>query len=432
MIWNEAKECMSRDELMTIQGKRLVRLVKRVYHSVEYYRRKMQQEGIEPGDIRGIEDLEKLPFTTREDLIQNCPFDFLAVPQSEIIRYHSSNATTGTEIMTGCTRNDIELWTECVARCIYMAGLGKNDTLQIAYNYEFLSGGLEAYCGAQKVGTAVIPSIMCGMDKMIRMMKEMHVTGIMCMPSYLWRIGQVIEGMGEYGRLELKTAMCSAEPWSERMRQDIENMLNIKTHDIYGFSELAGLGVACECEYHEGLHVQEDFFITEILDKDTGIAVKDGEKGELVYTTLCREGTPLLRYKTGDLTTITRERCRCGRTNARIGRLESRTDDIIIIRGVSVFRLQIENMFAELEDIHAKYLMRIYKEANLDMVDVTIELDKTQGIFLTEMEKLVKIRVEKAVKSTIGIMPKVHIADMGELQRASGKNSMIIDDRRRK
>lgn len=278
MIWNEAKECMSRDELMTLQGKRLIKLVKRVYSSVEYYRKKMQQEGIEPGDIHGIEDLDRLPFTTKEDLKKAYPFGFLSVPQSEIIRYHSSSGTTGMETITGYTRNDIEVWAECVARCIYMAGLDRNDTIQIAYNYGIFTDGLGVHFGAEKVGAAVVPSSMGNTGKLIKMMKDLNVTGIMCAPSYLLHIGQVIENMDEVKNLKLRTAICGSEPWSDKMRTDIERMLNIKTYDIYGLSELAGPGVACDCEYHKGLHVQEDFFVPELLQQDTNAAVKDGEE----------------------------------------------------------------------------------------------------------------------------------------------------------
>lgn len=429
MIWNEAKECMSRDELMTLQGKRLIKLVKRVYSSVEYYRKKMQQEGIEPGDIHGIEDLDRLPFTTKEDLKKAYPFGFLSVPQSEIIRYHSSSGTTGMETITGYTRNDIEVWAECVARCIYMAGLDRNDTIQIAYNYGIFTDGLGVHFGAEKVGAAVVPSSMGNTGKLIKMMKDLNVTGIMCAPSYLLHIGQVIENMDEVKNLKLRTAICGSEPWSDKMRTDIERMLNIKTYDIYGLSELAGPGVACDCEYHKGLHVQEDFFVPELLQQDTNAAVKDGEEGELVFTTLHKEGMPLLRYRTGDFTTITHERCRCGRTSARIGRFSNRADDMIIIRGVNVFRLQIENMFARLDDIHARYLMRIYRESNLDMVDVMIEPNELRGAFLTEGEEIVKLRVAKAVRSTIGIMPKVRLVEPGAIQHTTGRISTVIDDR---
>ncbi len=429
MIWNEARECMSRDELMTLQGKRLVKMVRKVYHSVAYYRTKMQQEGIEPGDIRRIEDLDKLPFTTKEDLIQNNPLDFMAVPQSEIIRYHSSNATTGAEIIVGCTRNDIDIWAECVARCIYMAGLTKNDTIQIAYNYGLFTGGLGAHYGAEKVGAAVVPSSTCSIDRLIQIMKELNVTGIMCTPSYLLHISQMIENMGEVKNLKLKTAICGTETWSEKMRTDIEGMLGISIHDVYGFSEFAGLGVACDCECHKGLHVQEDFFVPEILDKNTNIAVKDGETGELVFTTLRREGIPLIKYRTGDMTTITHERCHCGRTNARIGKFYSKTDDTIVIRGVSVFRFQLENMLADLEHVRVRYRMRIYRESKLDMIEVLVAMEEFGRVPSIEEKEVIRSSVVTAVRNTIGITPKVLFTDMKMIQETSKGNSVVVDER---
>lgn len=429
MIWNEAKECMSRDELMALQGERLVKLVKRVYYSVEYYRRKMQQEGIEPGDIRGIEDLDKLPFTTKEDLRQTYPFGHLAVPQSEIVRYHSLNGAVGMETFIGYTRNDIEVWTECMARCIYMAGLGKNDTIHIAYNYGLFTGVPGVHYGAEKVGAAVSPSLMCGTGQLIQMMKDLNVTGIICTPSYLMHIAQAIENAGEAKNLKLKAAICGAEQWTERMKRDIEAMLRISIHNIYGLSEPAGPGVACGCEYHKGFHVQEDFYATEILNQDTNTVVRDGEEGELVLTTLHKEGTPLIRYRTGELTTITRERCKCGRTSARIGHLSNKSDDVLVIRGVSVFRYQIENALAKLNDIHARYLIHIYREAKLDMVEVLIEPSGISGAFLTEGEEIVKIRVAKAVRNIIGITPKVRLVDEGAIPHITGRISTVSDER---
>ena len=428
MIWNEARECMSRDERMTLQEKRLVKMVKKVYHSVVYYRKKMQQEGIEPGDIRKIEDLNKLPYTTKEDLIQNSLFDFMAVPQSEIIRYHSSNATTGTEITVGCTRNDIEIWAECVARCICMAGLGRNDTIQIAHNYGLFTGGLGAQYGAERVGAAVVPSSTCSIDRLVKIMKTLNVTGIMCTPSYLLHIAQMIENMREVNNLKLRAAICGTETWSEKMRNKIEDMLGICTYDVYGMSEFAGLGVACDCECRKGLHVQEDFFIPEVLQIDTDAVVKDGEKGELVFTTLRREGMPLIRYRTGDITTIAYERCQCGRTTARIGRLEYKEDETIIIRGVSVFRFQLENMLAELEQIRAQYRMRIYRESNLDMVDVMVALEDFGEMRAAE-EELVKNSVIAAVRNIIGITPRVLFTDIETVQEMTDGSSMVVDER---
>lgn len=430
MIWNEARECMSRDELMTLQGKRLVGMVKKVYHSVAYYRNKMQQTGIEPGDIRGIEDLDKLPFTTKEDLIQNNPLDFMAVSQSEIIRYHSSSATTGTEIIVGCTRKDIEIWAECVARCLYMAGLGKDDTIQIANNYGLFTGGLGAHYGAERVGVAVVPSSTCSINRLIKIMKELKVTGIMCTPSYLLHIAQMMESRGEVNNLKLKAALCETETWSEKMRNKVEKILGISTYDVYGLNEFAGLGVACDCECHKGLHVQEDFFVPEVLDIENGSEAKDGEKGELVFTALRKEGMPLIRYKTGEMTTITRKPCQCGRTTARIGLSGSREDATITIRGVSVFRFQLENVLAELEHIRARYRMRIYRESKLDMVEVLVVMENFERISSEADKELIKNNVISAVKGIIGITPKVLFTDMEAMLETESRISTVVDERR--
>ena len=429
MIWNKARECMSRDELMTLQGKRLVSLVKKVYYSVEYYRRKMQQEGIEPGDIRGIEDLNKLPFTTKEDLRQASPYDFLAVPQSEIVRYHSSGATTDTEIVVGCTRNDIEVWTECVARCIHMAGFSKNDTIQIVYNYGFFSEGLGIHRGAEKVGASVVLSPINNMENLIKIMKRLNVTGIICAHSHLLRIGRIVESMNEMKNLKLKAAICTAELWSERMHMNTKRMLNIETYDIYGLNELAGLGVACECKYHKGLHIQEDYFIPETLYKNTNTVAKDGESGELVFTTLQREGMPLLRYRTGNQAIIDRDRCDCGRTSARLSLLGDKINDMFVIRGISIFQFEIEDMFERLNDMNARYLMRIYAEANLDMIDVLIAMGNFGGTLPAE-EEFIRDRVITEVRNTIGIMPKVLFTDTEEVQETAIGSYTVVDERK--
>lgn len=429
MIWNKARECMSRDELMTLQGKRLVSLVKKVYYSVEYYRRKMQQEGIEPGDIRGIEDLNKLPFTTKEDLRKASPYDFLAVPQSEIVRYHSSGAVADTEIVVGCTRHDIEVWTECVARCIHMAGFSRNDTIQIVYDYGLFSEGLGIHRGAEKVGASVVLSPINNMENLIKMMKRLNVTGMICAHSYLLRIGRVIESMGEMNNLKLKAAICGAELLSERMHRDTKRLLNIETYDIYGLDELAGLGVACDCKYHKGLHIQEDYFVPEVLYKNTNIVAKDGESGELVFTTLQREGTPLLRYRTGKQVTINRDKCDCGRTSARIRILGDKINDIFVIRGVSIFPFEIEDMFERLNDMNARYLMRIYAEANLDMIDVLVAMETFGGTLSVE-EEFVRNRVVTEVRNTIGITPRVLFTNIEGVQEIASKRIAVVDERK--
>lgn len=429
MIWNEAKECMSRDELMTLQGERLVSLVKRVYYSVEYYRRKMQQAGIEPGDIRGIEDLHKLPFTTKEDLRQLYPFGHLAVSPREIVRYYSLNCAAGTEAIIGCTRNDVEILSECMARCIYMSGLGRNDNIHIAHNYGLFTGMPEAYYGVEKAGAAVTPSVMYNTAQLMQMMKDLEVTGIMCTPSYLMHIAETVDGLEETKRIKLKTAICGTERWAEGVKKDIEERLNISIHEVCGLSEPTGPGIACDCEYHMGFHVPEDFYIPEIIRQDGNNAVTDGEEGELVFTTLLEEATPLLRYRTDNLTTITYERCKCGRTSARIGHFRSKAEEPLVIRGVNIFRYQLENVLSELNDIHARYLIRIYREAKLDMLEVLVELTMVTGIFQSSGEEAVKKQVAVAIRKLTGITPKVQLVAEGVIQHYAGRISKVVDER---
>lgn len=429
MIWNEARECMSRDELMHLQGERLAALAKRMYYGVEYYRKKMQHVGIEPGDVRGIEDLNKLPFTTKEDLQQAAPFELLAVPQSEIVRRQISRETTDKEIITGCTRNDLEIWTECLARCIHMAGFGKNDTILIDYNYGFSTDELGVHRGVEKVGAAAMTGTMCSTRNMVSMMKNLNITGIICAPSYLMHIGQLLESMGEVKNLKLKAAICLSEPWSEFMKKEIERMLNIDAYNIYGVNELAGLGMSCDCRYHNGFHVQEDYFITEVLHKDTNNEVKDGEGGEPVFTTLQREGMPLLRYRTGEMVSITRKKCGCGRTTARMHMPGYKINNMYTIRGVGIFQFEIENVLIKLYDIGARYLVRIYTEAKLDMVDVLVELSESDRVYFMGQEEMIKQRVGEAVRSVVGVAPKVYLAEDGAVPRTAGRISTVADDR---
>ena len=331
MIWNETKECMSRDEMTNLQSARLVKLVDRVYHNVEYYRKKMQAVGLEPGDIRGLEDLDKLPFTTKDDLRETYPFGLFAVPNSQIVRIHASSGTTGKPTVVGYTRRDIDVWSECVARCISMAGLGKNDIIQVAYGYGLFTGGLGAHYGAEKMGATVVPMSTGNTKKLINMMIDFGVTGIMCTPSYLLHIAETIEEMGVRDQIKLKASLNGAEPWTEKMRHKIEEKLGIEAHDIYGLSEIMGPGVATDCNLHCGLHVHEDHFLPEIVDPETLKPVGDGVTGELVFSTLTKEGIPLIRYRTKDLTSLDHTTCECGRTTARIARFKGRTDDMLII-----------------------------------------------------------------------------------------------------
>lgn len=430
MIWNETKECMSRDEMNHLQSVRLKKMVGRVYHSVEFYRKKMQELGIEPGDIKGIEDLRKLPFTTKNDLRENYPFGLFAVPQSEVVRIHASSGTTGKATVVGYTRKDIEIWQECVARVLAMAGIGIHDRLQVAYGYGLFTGGLGLHYGAENLGAMVVPMSTGNTKKLIDMIEDFGVTALACTPSYLLHIAEVIEEEGILDKIKLKAAICGAEPWTENMRKEIETRLRIKAYDIYGLSEVMGPGVAADCEYHNGLHVYEDHFIPEVINPETLEPCKEGEVGELVFTTITKEALPLFRYRTRDLTSICYEPCSCGRTLARIARFKGRSDDMLIIRGVNVFPSQVESALLEMGEVSPHYLMIVDRINNLDVLEVQVEVE--ERFFsdeIKELEKLTK-KIAHVIQTAIGLSVKVKLVEPKTIERSQGKAKRVIDKRK--
>ena len=430
MIWNEAKECMSRDELHNLQSARLVKLVDRVYHNVEFYRKKMQQLGIEPGDIKGIEDIHKLPFTTKNDLRDNYPFGLFAVPQSQIVRVHASSGTTGKATVVGYTRKDISVWSECVARAFSQAGLNRDDVIQIAYGYGLFTGGLGAHYGAENLGATVVPMSTGNTKKLITMMKDFGATAIACTPSYLLHIAETLEAEGEIENIKLKAAICGAEPWTEQMRKQIEEKLHINAFDIYGLSEIMGPGVACDCIYHKGLHVNEDHFFPEILNPDTLAPCAEDETGELAFTTLTKEGIPLLRYRTRDLTSISYAKCECGRTTARLSRFKGRSDDMLIIRGVNVFPSQVEAALLEMGETSPHYMLIVDRINNLDTLEVQVEVD--EAFFfdrLSELDNLTK-KIAHVIQQAIGLAVKVKLVEPNTIERSMGKAVHVIDKRK--
>ena len=429
MIWNETKECMSREELRTLQSARLRKLVDRVYHNVEFYRKKMQQMGLEPGDINDIDDLKKLPFTTKDDLRDTYPFGLFAVPQSEVVRIHASSGTTGKATVVGYTRKDIELWQECVARVLAMAGIGKNDKIQVAYGYGLFTGGLGLHYGAENLGATVVPMSTGNTQKLITMMEDFGVTAIACTPSYLLHIAEVLQESGKINDIQLKAAICGAEPWTENMRKDIEAKLNLKAYDIYGLSEILGPGVAADCEFHRGLHVYEDHFVPEIINPDTLEPCAEGETGELVFTTITKEAIPLLRYRTKDLTSITYDKCECGRTLARISRFKGRSDDMLIIRGVNVFPSQVEAALLEIAETSPHYMLIVDRVNNLDTLEVQVEVE--ERFFSDEIKELEKLtqKIAHVLQSALGLSVKVKLVEPKTIQRSEGKAKRVIDKR---
>lgn len=430
MIWNETKECMSRDEMTHLQSVRLVKLVDRVYHNVEFYRKRMQEVGLEPGDIKGIEDLCKLPYTTKTDLRDNYPFGLFAVPREEIVRVHASSGTTGKATVVGYTRHDIEIWEECVSRCLARAGIGKDDIIQIAYGYGLFTGGLGAHYGAEHLGATVVPMSTGNTKKLVTMMEDFGVTAIACTPSYLLHIAETIEGEKLLDKMRLKTAVCGAEPWTENMRLMIEDKLKIKAYDIYGLSEIMGPGVASDCEFHKGLHVSEDHFLPEIIDSTTLSPLGEGVTGELVFTTLTKEGLPLIRYRTKDLTSIEYGKCECGRTLARIQRFKGRSDDMLIIRGVNVFPSQVEAALLEVDETTPNYLMIVDRVNHQDTLEVQVEVK--ESYFEDDMRGLEALskKVAHVLKQALGLAVKVTLVEPQTLGRSEGKAVHVIDNRK--
>ena len=430
MIWNETKECMSRDEIANLQGKRLHSQISRVYHNVEFYRKKMQQLGIEPGDIQTIDDIVKLPFTTYEDLRDNYPYGLLAVPRTEIVRVQASSGTTGKPKLLCYTRKDIDIWSECVARAMTMAGLTRDDILQVGYGYGLFTGGLGAHYGAENLGAMVIPMSTGNTQKLITMMIDCEVTAIACTPSYLLHVAEALEAQGLVDKIKLKYAICGAEPWTDAMRDQIEKRLHIKAFDIYGLTEIMGPGVACDCEYRKGLHIYEDHFYPEIIHPETLEQLPHGELGELCITTLTKEGMPLIRYRTRDLTSLEYDKCDCGRTMARIQRFRGRSDDMLVIRGVNVFPSQVEHALLTVAGTTPNYFITVDRVNNNDTFDVAIEVE--ERFFSDEVRVLEKLRsdVEAAIHQVVGIKAKVKLVEPNTLPHSEGKTKHVEDKRK--
>ncbi len=430
MIWNEKFETMSRDELSSLQSKRLVKLVKYVYDNVSFYRAKMDKTGLKPCDIKGIEDIVKLPFTTKDDLRDNYPFGLFAVPNSEIVRVHASSGTTGKATVVGYTAEDIETWSECVARCLAMSGVTKNDILQIAYGYGLFTGGLGAHYGAEKLGAMVVPMGTGNSKKLTTMMVDFGATAIACTPSYLLHLTELLEQEGLTNQIKLKSAICGAEPWTDKMRDDIESRLHITAHDIYGLSEVMGPGVACDCAFHKGLHVCEDHFLPEILNSDTLMPQKAGEYGELAFTTLTKQGLPLIRYRTKDITSIDYSICECGRTSARISKFKGRVDDMLIIRGVNVFPSQVEAALIDVKEVSPHYMLIVDRINNLDYLEIQVEVKpEYYSDEIRFLEQLTN-KIGKVINQALGLNAKIKIVEPQTLVRSEGKAVHVIDKRK--
>lgn len=430
MIWNKARECIERDELKVLQLEKLQKMVTNIYHNVPFYRDAFQKLAIEPEDIKSLDDLSKLPFTTKQDLRDNYPYGLFAAPISQIVRVHASSGTTGKPTVVGYTRNDITTWSELVARSMCCGGADTKSVIQISYGYGLFTGGLGAHYGAERLGATVIPMSGGNTEKQIMLMKDFGASTLCCTPSYAIYLAEAMEEMGvELDNLELKTGIFGAEPWSENLREQIEKKLNIKAYDIYGLSEVMGPGVAMECECQNGMHIWEDHFIPEIIDPITLEVLPYGEQGELVFTTITKEGLPLLRYRTKDISVLNIEKCDCGRTHIRMQRVSGRTDDMLIIRGVNVFPTQVESVLLEIGEVEPHYQLIVTRSGNLDELEILVELsEKSFSDKISILEALEK-KIKNRIYSVLGISAKIRFVEPKTIPRSEGKSIRVIDKR---
>jgi phenylacetate-CoA ligase len=430
-IWNSHFERMDREEIKHIQNERLRETVERVYFNVPYYRSRMQEAGLGPESIRTIDDLSRLPFTTKQDLRDNYPFGLFAVPMSEIVRIHASSGTTGKPTVVGYTRNDVSIWSEVMARTLTSAGANRNDFIQIAYGYGLFTGGLGLHYGGEKIGASVIPISGGNTIRQIQLMHDFGSTVLACTPSYALFLAEAINESGiKRDELKLRVGVFGAEPWTENMRREIEDKLRIKAIDIYGLSEVIGPGVASECYAQEGLHIYEDHFFPEIIDPDTLQILPPGSTGELVFTTITKEGLPLIRYRTRDLTRLTYDKCRCGRTLVRMDKCFGRSDDMLIIRGINLFPSQVESVLLEMSEIKPHYLLIVDRVNNLDTLELKVEVD--EAFFLDKISQLETLRQKLQVnlENSLGLTIKVTLVEPKAIERSEGKAKRVIDKRK--
>lgn len=422
-------ECASPEKLRELQDERLVKQVKHVWDNVPYYRKKMEEKGVTPDDIKGVDDLHKLPFLSKADLRDAYPYGLLAAPLKDCVRIQSTSGTTGRRVVAFYTKNDIDLWEDCCARAIVAAGGTNEDVVQIAYGYGLFTGGAGLHGGSHKVGSLTLPMSSGNTDRQLQFMTDLQSTILCCTPSYAAYLAESIHERGLRDKIKLKAGIFGAEAWSEKMRQEIQNQLGIKAYDIYGLTEISGPGVAFECSDQTGMHINEDHFIAEIIDPDTGEVLPDGTQGELVFTSITKEAFPLLRYRTRDICVLTREKCSCGRTLVKMCKPMGRSDDMLIVKGVNVFPSQIETVLIE-QGYQSNYQIIVDRVNNSDTLEVMVEM--TQDNFsdnlgkITEMEK----SLVAALKAMLGIYTKVRLVAPKSITRSEGKAVRVIDKRK--
>jgi len=432
MIFNIEQECMDVQARKKIQLANLKNLIETVYSRVPYYRKKIDDAGLKPGDIHSLSDIKNFPFTSKDDLRENYPHGLRACPQDRIVEVHMSSGTTGKPVVNEYTLKDIDIWRQVMARTLSGAGCTRDDIVQNCYGYGLFTGGPGAHYGALTIGAEVLPMSSGNTERQLMVMSDFGSTMLTCTPSYaLYLAEEAAESGIDLKKLPISKGCFGAEPWSENMRVEIESRYNMKAYDIYGLTEIIGPGVAFECEAQNGMHINEDMFYPEIIDPATGKVLPAGEKGELVFTTLTREGTPLLRYRTRDITYLMEEPCSCGRTTVRMHRLFGRTDDMLIIRGVNVFPSQIEQALIEIEGTEPQYLIIVNRgDSHLDEVELQVEVKKEIFSDETRGLEILRNRIEHVMKSKLQISLKVKLVEPKTIERSIGKAKRVIDNRK--
>ncbi|MFA5866699.1 MAG: phenylacetate--CoA ligase [Actinomycetota bacterium] len=430
MLWDEKHEAMSREDLERLQFARLKDTLERVYGNVPFYKAQFDEAGVKPDDIKNLADLTKVPFTTKQDLRDNYPFKLFAVPRDDVVRVHASSGTTGQVTVVGYTRKDIDEWAGLIARCLVSCGAGKSDTMQIAYGYGLFTGGLGLHYGVEKLGGMAIPMSGGNTQRQIKVMQDFAATVLCCTPSYALHLAEAAAEMGvDIRKLPLKIGVFGAEPWSESMRKQAEEKMGIDAFDIYGLSEVLGPGVSCECSAKNGLHVFEDHFIPEIVNPETGERMPEGEPGELVFTSLMKEATPVIRYRSKDITKLSHEPCTCGRTHARMARVFGRSDDMLIIRGVNFFPSQVEDILVAIEGVEPHYQIVVDRSGVMDDVEVQVEV--APDIFSDEIKVLERLekKISAAIRDELGIGVTIKLVEPKSIQRSEGKAKRVVDKR---
>ena len=430
MIWNTEIETADRAKLNNIQSERLLTLIRRVYNNNDFYREKFKKARVKPSDIKSIEDIVKLPFTSKVEMINGYPYGLLSVDKKYVVEIHSSSGTTTKPVSSCYTANDIELWSEVMARSLTACGVTANDTIQNAYGYGLFTGGFGFHYGARKIGANLIPVSGGNTKRQLMIMQDFGTDILTCTPSYSLHIADVAKETGtDFSQLQLRAGVFGAEPWTESMRNEIQSKLSIKAYDIYGLTEIIGPGVAIECEYLNGLHIFEDVFYPEVIDPKTGELLPPGSQGELVLTTLTREATPVIRYRTRDIVTVNYDKCKCGRTHVKMSKVVGRTDDMLIIRGVNVFPSQIEEVLLKFEETEPHYQLIVNRKSNLDCLEVYVEM--TEKLFSDEIKEIQESerKIENELYNVLNLKAKVTLVQPGYIKRTDGKAQRIIDKR---